>query len=330
MVSLKKHIKDNSFENIYLIYGEEEFLKRYYIDKMKEKIVPIGSEIMNLDIIENSDKEATGIIDMSETLPFMADKRLIIVKKSNFFVSGKNEDSTILSDYLGKFPNTTIVIFMEDKVDKRNKLYKAIKKYGCIAEINHPSETELVRWLINKFKKSDKILERNTGMYMVQTIGNDMDTLSVEVEKLVDYKGKEKNITKEDVDAISIKSVEVKIFDMIDCMGMKLNKRALEIFHGLIKSNESPIMILFMVTRQFRLLFQAKLLIKDGYNQNMISKKLGIPYFVANKCMSQSSRYSLEILEKALNECLKTDINIKTGKIKGDIGVEILILSFSK
>ena len=330
MVTLKKHIKNNSFKNIYLIYGEEEFLKRYYINKMKEKIVPIGSEIMNLDIIEKSDMKALGIIEMSETLPFMVDKRLIIVKHSNFFVSGKNEDSTLLADYLGEFPTTTIVIFVEDKVDKRNRLFKAVKKYGYIAEINHPSETELIRWLINKFKNSGKLLDPNTGMYMVQTIGNDMDTLSVEVEKLSDYKGEEKVIVKEDVDAISIKSVEVKIFDMIDAMGMQQQKRALEIYHGLIKANESPIMILFMVTRQLRLLFQTKLLIKDGCNQNMISKKLGIPYFVTNKCISQSSKYSIEVLEKALKECLKTDLDIKTGKIRGDIGVEILILSVGK
>lgn len=327
MVGLKKQLKENNIQNIYLFYGEENYLKQVYVDRIKKQVVTDDGALMNLEIIEKDFNE-NQMINSFETLPFLAEKRLVIIKGSQFFVAKSPATDQFIS-VLNNFPPQTVVIFVEDKVDKRNKVYKAIKKNGYVVEFNLLGEQDLVKWIAIELKGRKKKADTATIISLIRTVGTNMDNLSMEIDKLCSYALDREIITKADVEAIATKSIEYKIFELVDAMGMKKGKEAIVAFNNLLVMNEPPIRILIMLTRQFRLIYQIKVLLADGFNVNSAAKKLGLPLFVAKKCDAQGRYYSAKMLEEALEECLFIDTAIKSGQIKDKLAVEMLLTKYS-
>ncbi|WP_105619814.1 DNA polymerase III subunit delta [Vallitalea okinawensis] len=328
MVGLKKQIKDSDFKNIYLFYGEENYLKNHYVEKIKEKVIHKDSELMNCEVIEK-DVDEGYIINSLETLPFLSDRRLVIIKNSSYF-GAKSTASDQLIKVIKDFPTQTIVIFIEDKIDRRNKFFKAVKSNGYVVEFNYLSENDLAKWVAIELKRLGKKAEYATLVHFIRTVGTNMDQIKMELDKLCAYKIEESMISIEDVNEIATKTIEFKIFQLVDAMGMKKCEEALIVYNNLLNSNEPPIRILIMLTRQFRLIYQIKTLLEEGYNINMAAKKIGVPPFVAKKCMTQGKSFKREVLEEALEECLFIDMAIKSGQIKDRLAVELLLTKYSQ
>ena len=127
MKSLNEDLKTGQLKQIYLLYGEEAYLKRQYKDKLHYAIVP-PDDTMNYAYYEGKGINAKEVIDLAETLPFFAERRLIILENSGFFKNASPE----LSDYIKELPETTSMIFVESEIDKRGKLYKAVKDKGRV------------------------------------------------------------------------------------------------------------------------------------------------------------------------------------------------------
>lgn len=131
MQTLNQDIKDRSFKSAYLLFGDEAFLKKSYKNRLKEAIT--GGDTMNYNYYEGKGINVPEILGMADTMPFFAEKRLILVEDSGFFKGGGEAES--LAEYLPNVPDTTCLLFVETEVDKRSKLYKAVKKHGYAAEM---------------------------------------------------------------------------------------------------------------------------------------------------------------------------------------------------
>lgn len=329
MKNLKEDIKNKNFKKVYLLYGEEDYLKKYYEKEIKKSIIANGAEIMNLDIFEENDIETGKIIDACETLPFMNKFRLVIIKNSSFFIQGKKNETEKINDYINNIPETSIIVFIENKIDKRNKLFKSINSIGRCTEFKTPYDNDLIQWIKKLFTAENKSIDNNTAMFLIRTVGNKMEALNTEIEKLLNYKKDSLEISKQDIENICIKSLETKIFDLVDAIGNKKPEIALDIYNNMILLKESPIMILSMIARQFRIILQSKYLLKQGKTIDEISKRINQRNFVVKECLNQSRNFTNKLLIKALNDCLECDINIKTGKISDKLGVEMIILNYS-
>lgn len=328
MKVLKENIKSHNFMKCYLFYGNEEYLKNYYEKKFKNSILNLN-EAMNFDIFESKDISVDSIISSANTLPFMADKRLVLVKNSELFQNARKDETEKMKQYLNDIPESTCIVFIENEVDKRNKLYKAIQNIGHIVEFTAPKENELVTWLQREFKNNNKSIETKVAIYMLRTVGMDMELLTNEAQKLIAYRYNDTIITKEDIDLICSKSLEAKIFDMLDAMGNKNANKVLEIYNNMIILKEAPIKILIMIIRQFRLLIQTKFLLSKGYSSNNIADRLNLRLFVVNGLINQSKNFSYQSLLEAFEECLDTDVSIKKGEVDAKTGVELLIIKYS-
>lgn len=329
MKILKENIKNKIFYKCYLFFGEENYLKKYYEQKLKKALISDIAEVMNRDTFEGKNVSIETIIDSSETLPFMSEKRLVIVKSSELFQTGRKNDSEKMNEYIYSIPETTCIVFIEDNVDKRSKLYKKIQKEGHIVEFNSPKENELITWIQYNIKKYGNDIQPKTAVYMLRCVGTDMELLSNEMQKLLSYKNNGGFITEVDIDAICTKSLELKIFNMLDAIGNKNAEMAIEIYNNMIMLKEPAIKILAMIIRQFRLLYQSKYLIDEGNSVEIISKRLGQRSFVIKGLLSQVKNFSSELLRQALEDCLETDISIKTGTISGETAIELLIIKYS-
>lgn len=329
MKTLENHIKNKTFSNIYVIFGEEEYLKNIYEKKLISNIVDENFKMMNFDIFEGKNVSISKIIDACDTMPFMSDYRVVILKNTGLIYDAKKDDTNKLENYLHILPKTTILIFIEEKIDKKLKIFKTISNIGTFHKIDILSENELVNWILSIFKDNNKNISTKEALYIIRNIGFNMEILLNEINKLISFKSSGTKITINDIDNICTKSIESKIFDLINFMSNKDMDNAIKIYKNLIVNKTSPFVILNMISRQFRIILQTKYLYNKNYSINNIASELELRDFIVKEAIKQSKNFSIKILLQAINECLEIDNNIKTGKIIDEIAIELLIIKYS-
>mgnify|MGYP001026213820 FL=1 len=324
MQKLARDIKERDFKNVYLLTGEEDYLRKQYRDRLAGAMADVH-DTMNYHYFEGKNTIPEKLIDLAETMPFLAERRVIVVENSGFFKSAQDK----LADYLKQLPETSFFIFVEPQVDKRGRLYKACKDVGYIAEFNVQDEQTLRRWILGRLNKEQKLItERALAVFMERT-GSDMENIASELEKLLCYTLEKPDITEADVDAICTRQINNRIFDMIEAVASKRQEAALELYYDLLALKEPPMRILFLIARQYNLLYQTKLLKGKGYDNKSIASKLGLSPFIAGKYVTQASRFEKETLRKSLEQCVEAEENVKTGKMADNLSVELLIVQFS-
>ena len=323
MQRLIQDLKSGDFKKIYLLYGQEAYLRKQYKDKLKEAM--IGDDTMNFSYYEGKDFTVGEVIDQAETMPFFADRRLILIENSGLFKSGGEQ----MAEYLKSPAESVNFLFVETEVDKRSKLFKAVQANGCAVEFATQDETTLKRWILQMIKKENKNISERTLNLLLEKTGTDMENIHKECEKLFCYCLDKDVITEQDVEAICTKRITSHIFDMVEAIANKNQKKALELYYELIALKEPPMRILFLIARQFNLLLQVKELVKKGYGHKAIGEKIGLPGFIAGKYVTQASHFSKSMIRQALEECVSTEEAIKTGKISDNIGLEMIIIRYS-
>ena len=323
MQRLIQDIKTGQFNHIYLLYGAEAYLRKQYKDKLKNAIV--GDDNMNYHYYEGKDISIGEVIDQAETLPFFAEKRLIILENSGFFKSGGEQ----LIEYLSSPASTTIFLFVETEVDKRSRLFKTVSSKGCAVEFAIQDENTLKRWILGMVKKENKKISESALDFLLEKTGTDMENIRKETEKLFCYCMNKEAITEADIEEICTKRIGNHIFDMVNAIADKKQKHALELYYELLAQKEPPMRILFLIARQFNLLLQVKELKGKGYQNKAIGEKVGLPGFIAGKYVTQASRFKTKEIREAVEACVAAEEAIKTGRINDNMSVEMLIIQYS-
>ena len=324
MNTIDEHIKKNEFSNMYLLFGKEDYLKITYRNKLRKTIIS-PDDSMNYSYFEGKDIDETAVISMAGTVPFFSERRLIVVENSGLF-KRQNE----LSEFLSSLPETTFLVFVEQEVDKRSKLYKAVQKSGTVVELNGLEEKDLKLWVATYLHQSQKKITEQNIMYMLNKTGADMQNLKNELDKLISYSASEDVITREMIDEICVAQTEGKIFEMIDAIGMRNQDRALQLYYDLLAVREKPMSILFLLIRHFNILIQLKELANEGAANGVIASKVGVPPFAVRKYIGQAKNFKNSEIMDCLEQCAEVEQQVKTGLLLDQIGVELLIIAFSR
>ena len=324
MKSLNEDLKTGQLNNVYLLYGEEAYLKKQYRDKLRNAMIS-PDDNMNYAYYEGKGINVKEVIDLAETLPFFADRRVIIMENTGFFKTSSEE----LAEYIKEIPETTAIIFVEAEIDKRGKLYKAVQKKGRAVELGRQDEGTLLRWIAGSVKRENKQIAENTIRYFLGKIGTDMENIQKELEKLFCYTLDKESITIEDVEAICTTQITNQIFDMVNAVADKKQRQALDYYYDLITLKEPPMRILFLLARQFKLLLEVKELDKQGMARKEIAEKTGLNPFVVGKYQTQAKSFSTKELRTIIEDSVDTEEAVKTGKLTDSLGVEIFIMKYS-
>ena len=324
MQRIAEDIKTGQLKQIYLLYGEEAYLIRQYRDKLKCALLGDGSD-MNVNRFEGKGVPVPQIIDMAETLPFFADRRVLILDYTELFKSGGEK----LSEYLKKPAESSSFILVEREVDKRSGLYKTVKKLGYAAEFGRQDAKTLQKWVCGILKKEKKQISPETLQLFLEGTGDDMENIRKELEKLLCYTLDREVITSKDVEEICVPQIQNHIFDMITAIANGSGEQALKLYYDLLSLREPPMRILALISRQFNLLLQVKELAQKGYPQAMIGEKVGLHGFIAGKYMKQASGFKVPFLKQALEDCAQTEYAFKSGKLGERMSVELLIVKYS-
>lgn len=317
-------MKTGKFKQIYLLYGEEGYLKKQYKERFIKAMLPEG-DTMNYAYYEGKGVDVKEVIDLAETLPFFADRRLIVFENTGLFKSSGTE----LADYVKDMPETTFFIFIEEEVDKRSRLYKAVKARGHIVELSTQDEATLRRWISGLLKRENKEMSGETIMYFLSRVGTDMENIQRELEKAICYAIDRDTITREDVDAVCVTQITSHIFEMVDAVADGDQRRALDLYYELLALKEPAMRILFLLIRQYRILFQVKALAGQGYGKKEIASRAGLHPFVAGKYMDLSRRFRAGELRAVMEEGAQIEQSVKTGLLSDTLAVELFIVKYS-
>ena len=324
MKNIQADIKSGNFKQAYLLYGEEAYLKQQYKHNLIKALNP-DEDTMNFNHYEGKGIDVKQLIDLCETMPFFADRRVILLENTGFF-KNKSEE---LADYMKELPDYLCLVFVESEVDKRNRMYKAVKACGTIAEFARQDEKTLMRWAAGILGKAGKkITQRDMELLLTKT-GTDMGNLRMELEKLICYTEGRDVVTAEDIEEICTTQTTNRIFDMVRAVTEKNQKRALDLYYDLLTLKEPPMRILFLLAKQYRQLLQVKQFAEAGLAQPEMASKLGVPSFAVRNIASCARAYTISELEQALKDFVDAEESVKTGRLEDKLSVELLIIKYS-
>ncbi len=332
--------------NAYLFVGEENYKKRLYRDQLR-KMITSGND-MNYSYFEGKSIDFGKVYDSVVTLPFFAEKRLVVVENSGAFAAkkkggdseeasaeesaaesgGKNDQ--LIEKILNELPSSTCLVFLENSAAKNKRVYKLLAGKGSVVECNPDTEEEVITWLAKGVSKAGKKVRKSTLQLLIDRVGLDYDRLRQEYEKIVNYAGDRPEINDEDVLAVTMADIESKIFDMLSAMGQKDVKKVLDKYYDLLANHEHPLYILAMIRIQFRTLLQTAELRNKGYTTSEVARMLKKRDFViANAEKYLKGYFKMKDVRNILEEISETDKKMKNGEIGEQTGVEMLLIKFS-
>ena len=220
-------------------------------------------------------------------------------------------------------------VFVEEEVDKRSKLFKAASRAGSAVEFETPKEDMLIRWILGRIQREGKKITQSVMQLFLSKTGSDMENIDKELEKLICYTLDKTEISAADVEAICTGQTENKIFEMIDAISAKNQKKALDLYYDLLALKEAPMRILFLIARQFQNLLLIKSMSAKGYPAVSIAKTAGMPSFAVQKNLRQAGAFKINQLKEAIEDCGQAEEDVKTGRMADQLAVELLIVKYS-
>jgi DNA polymerase-3 subunit delta len=324
-----------SISNIRLFFGADQFGCMREVNRWKRAFVDKYGDF-DMEVIDGRKLSARDILSRCDTLPFMGEKRLLIVRdflpeagkkstsdaqdddsgddglESDNNVASKDDIDTLIA-YFEHIPDTAVLLFVSALPDKRTKLFKWFDKSKCITEFPEVRGVSFLQWLKRELSLLSLTFEPDALEYFRLHTGEDLWKAAMELEKLSLYTTGP--VSRVDIDMVVSSNVQVKIFAFVDALGECALNRALELFRGLLDRGESIYMVFNMIIRQFRLILQTRFLLDQGCDRSQFASRLRLAPFQVQPLMKQSQNFTFPQLKNIYRQLLELDTALKTGKV---------------
>ena len=310
----------------YLFYGKEKYLIDEEIKKFKSKYDDIN--IVDITYNNNLDK----IIDEANSISLFAEDKLIIVRDTTIFNRKKKEENSeysnkenfdVLINYLNNQNDQVELIFInnQETIDNTKKITKLIKEKGVIKEFNNINIKETIKSLFGKYKISYDLID-----LLVNRVGNDISILKEEIDKIITYKDKDTEITKDDILNLTYLNIDVSAFNFADQIINKNKDEALKIYNELLEMHSDPSTVIALLAAKVRLIYSVLELRHLGYSMYQMCDTLESKEYPIKLAMQAASKTTKDEIISILNDLADLDINIKSGKINPNLGMQLFIL----
>ena len=329
---LKQDLKNHTVGLLYLIGGEEAYLKQHYLAQLEKEVVDETFRDFNYTVFEGTSLKIEDLSDTIDSFPMMAERRMIVVRDLDVFKPNaalKEQLIQIISD----LPDYVCLVFYYDtielKPDKRTKLYTAMTKKGCIADFSHLERHDLIPWVKRHARAAGKQIDNNTCDYLLFICGTSMTNLLLEIEKASAHSATD-SIQKSDIDAVCTKILDAVTFDLTDAITAQRFDRALGLVNELIAQKNEPIVLLAAVARHIQRLYAARLALEAHSSEQQLMELLGSksPYY-ARKMQQSAAQLSVSWLRRALLLCGESDVAMKSAGSDRQKVLELLLLQLA-
>ena len=335
-IELRNSVENGNINPIYIFTGDETYLLDRALEHMVGLFMTPEGRTINL---ENLDGKSSGLDDLRascETLPFMSERRVTILRSPEALLDKESVADEFLK-YIKSLGDHQVLLIndRDGKVKKNSKLYRYLNKAGGTVVFEKLKGKDLTDWILRKLAERDKSMSYADLNYFIQqssynsrNISTTLYDLDNEIKKLSDF-AIGKNIDRSTLDQVLIKPLDKNIFDFLGAVGKNDTDRAMEVFNEIFLMNEPVPRILFMISRQFRLLLGYVTYREKGYGSGEIQEKLKIKPYEFGKIAAQGNGMDQDRLRDILEEILQTDRKLKTTSSDQRLEMEMLIVKLT-
>ena len=331
---LKADLSAGTPGTAYIFYGEESYLREYYLGKLRETLVPRGFETFNYHALEGKDLTVQALAEMAEAMPMMAERTLITVTDCDLFKLGEDQRTKLIA-LLEDLPPYCCIVFVYDTLEYKpnrtqKKLCKALDTYVEAVEFPAASSADLLPWISRRFKALGKEIDRQTAEYLIFTCGGLMTGLVPEIEKIAAY-AKGKTVTRGDIDAVADPVLSAEVFRLSDAVLQGNYDQAASILGDLLKMQTEPIMILAALGSQLRRIWTARLALDSGRDRYWLMELWGMKSdYPAKLLISAAQRTTAEWCAQAVRQCQTLDRRMKSERgVDGEAELKLLLVQLA-
>jgi len=306
----------------YLIIGDDGYLRETEANKIKEKFLSPGEIDLNYSVYNFSD--INGIMDALGTAPFLAKKRVVLVKEAHE-LSGEAAD-TILS-YLEKPSKTSILVLSSANSLRNTKHYRKLSGLAKVIKADKPSPATIKKWIRAFFKKEGLEISPRAVELIAELKGTDTTGVKAELDKLASFSGGEK-IEAGHVEQLVGRSVTETVFKLTDALGARDPAWTFRILDDLYDQKKQPQEIVGYLGWYMRIMQKIVLLSGKGVGPEGVASELGYSPAYTRRLADQAKKYPAGRIKRWTSLLLETDRDIKTGRRQGRLAVEMLLTSF--
>lgn len=320
--------------NIMAIYGEVPELVEKKSNEIVESYLNEKKDDFNYVKYNLYDTSFNQIIEEALTMPFISEKKAIVVKNAFIFTGEKvskdiQPNNEQVNEFLEKYDGENFIIFevYQNKLDERKKITKTLKKTSKLAKVEQMSEQEIKNWIKNKLHENFKDIKQDALDLFIELTGINFNIVSQELEKIILFLGERTTINKKDVEGIINRSLEQNVFLLTEYIQKGEKYKAIQLIKDLIVMKEEPIKLLALITSNYRLYYQCKILSRKGYSGQQIAKTINVHPYRVKLALNQVKHYQLTHLLNIIDQCAETDYKLKSSYMDKQLILELFILS---
>lgn len=326
----KSDLSAGAVGSLYIFYGEETYLREYYLGELRKKLVPAGFEEFNYHRLEGKGLTVQSLTEVVEALPMMAERTLVVVTDYDLYKQGEDQREKLIA-LLEDFPEYCCLVFVYDLVPYKpvatmKKLKAALDKRVQAVEFPVQEGGDLINWVGRRFKALGKEIDKQTAEHLIFTCGSLMTGLVPEIEKIGAY-AKGKTVTAADINAVADPVLDARVFDMTNAITANQYDKAAGILGDLLKEQAEPIMILAAVGKEIRKIYTARIALDSGKDRYWLMDLWGMKSdYPAKLLMNVAKKTSREWCDDAVKMCQKLDRRMKSEKGVDPVGELKLLL----
>ncbi len=324
---------------LHVLIGEDDFSIRQTLDEIRQGIGDATAQMTNTTILDGRQMTAEQLKAVSDTVPFLAEKRLVIIegllerfespgqngKRKTPRQSGQPEEVKAIVGVVKNLPPFTELVVVGGRVKTGNPLLRELAIINRVKSFPLLKSTQLSQWIERRITAANGSISPQAVSVLVRFVGSDLWTMASEVDKLIQYTSG-RRIEEADVKALVAYTQEANVFTMVDAILEFRVTTAQGLLQQQFRQGATPAQLLTMIARQVRIIFQVKEMRERKKSRGEIQTKLGLTSdFLLNKAWEQANKYSLDRLREVFHRLIETDLSIKTGKLEGEIALEILV-----
>ena len=332
---LKTDLAGGSLARAYAFYGEESYLREYYLAQMRKALVPEGFEEFNFHRLEGKGLTAQALTETVEAMPMMAQRTLVQVVDWDLFKLAEDQRSLVVA-LLEDLPDYCCLVLVYDQVEyKPNRSYKklcsALEKNVQAVSFEEQSQGEILKWVSRRFRALGHTIDTPTAEHLLFTCGSLMNGLIPEIEKIGAYASGER-VTKADVDAVAAPVLEAQVFEMTGAVSRGDFDRAAAVLGSLLKLQEEPFMLLALMGKELRKLYTARIALDTGRDKFWLMERWNMRSdYPARRLLDHARRVSRTWCAMAVRRCYEVDLRIKSvNGVDGADELKLLLMELAQ
>lgn len=324
---LKKDLSAGTIGSLYIFHGEEAYLRDYYLDQMKGKLIPPGMESFNYHLLPGKSLTVQKLAETVDALPMMSPRTMLVVNDYDLFKAPEGE-RTLMAQLLEDLPDYCCLVFVYDTVAYKSdarmkKLAGAIKSCGQVVQFARQAQNDLIDWIGRRFRALGHEIDTADAQYLIFLCGDLMNGLISEIGKIGAF-AKNRRVTREDIDTVAIPVIDAVVFQMTEALTRKQFDKAFSVLNDLLRLQQAPIMILAVLGKHLRQLYSARIALETGKGSRWLMDLWGMrSTYPADKLMEAARRHGLDWCKHAMARCAETDLAMKS--VSGADAKELLI-----